>query len=107
MLANIPIEIVGYTDDHQPGFVECRLTDADGRVWSFVEKVPNVSDEYLDAGSGYPRVGSVGCTVLGRDGDAVRVGVDSMSGYFECPMPAAAVVEFTPDAEPNVEPESR
>ena len=39
-MASVRVEIVRYTSDHQPGFVECRLTAVDGRVWSFEEKVP-------------------------------------------------------------------
>ena len=92
-MASVRVEIARYTDGHQPGFVECRLTDADGRVWSFEEKVPVVCDEDLDAGSRYPRPGSVGCAILGRDGGVVRVGVDTLSDYFECSVPAAAIQE--------------
>jgi hypothetical protein len=92
-VASVYVEIVRYTDDHQPGWVECRLTDVAGRAWSFVEKVPVVSAEYLDAGSAYPRPGSVSCSVLGRDGDAVRVGVSAIGDYFECVVPPGAVVE--------------
>ena len=33
-------EIVGWiADDPQPGIVEARITDADGRQWSFLDKV--------------------------------------------------------------------
>jgi hypothetical protein len=90
--ASVRVEIMRYTNNHQPGFVECRLTDVDGRVWSFLEKVPVVTTEYLDAESRYPCAGAVGCTILGREGDIVRVGVDPLSDYFECRVPAAAVV---------------
>ena len=88
-MARVRVEIVRYTDDHQPGFVECRLTDVAGRDWSFEEKVPVVGTEYLDAASQYPRSGSMGCTVLGRDGAAVRIGVDPISDYFECVVQGA------------------
>ncbi len=101
MRASVRVEIVRYTDDHQPGFVECRLTDVTGRVWSFEEKVPVVTDDYLDAGSRYPCVGSVGCAVLGRDGDTVWVGVDPLSDYFECRVPTAAVMVLTTDDPPH------
>jgi hypothetical protein len=46
-VANVRVEIVRYTDDHQPGFVECHLSDVAGRVWSFEEKVPVVTVEDL------------------------------------------------------------
>ena len=92
-MASVRVEIGRYTDDHQPGFVECRLTDVDGRVWSFEEKVPIVCAEYLNAASQYPQPGSVGCTIPGRESDVVRVGVDSLSDYFECRVPASAIEE--------------
>ena len=38
-----------YVSDHNPGFVECRLTDAWGREWLFVDKVPVVTLADLDA----------------------------------------------------------
>ena len=81
------------TDEHQPGFVECRLTDVDGRVWSFEEKVPVVNAEHLDADSRYPPAGSIGCTILGRDGDVTRVGVAPLDDDFECSVPAYAIDE--------------
>ena len=92
-MANVPVEIVRSTDDRQPGWVECRLTDVDGRAWSFEEKVPIVTAEYLDADSSYPQAGSVCCSVRNRDGAAVRVGVDAASGHFECVVPTDAVIE--------------
>jgi hypothetical protein len=92
-VASVPIEIVRYTDDHVPGFVECRLTDVFGRVWSFEEKVPVVSAEYLSADSGYPRASSIDCKILRREADVVRIGIDPVSEYFECDMPAAVVEE--------------
>jgi hypothetical protein len=68
----VGIEIRKYVDDSQPGFVECWLTDANGREWSFVEKVPVVTTEDLDAGSDYPRRGIIACEVIERE-----VGVDN------------------------------
>lgn len=49
----IEIEIRRFVDDSYPGFVECWLTDANGREWSFIEKVPVVTTEDLDAESDY------------------------------------------------------
>jgi hypothetical protein len=34
------VQIVRYTDDWQPGWVERQMTDSHGRHWSFIEKVP-------------------------------------------------------------------
>lgn len=92
-MPSVRIDIVRYTDDWPPGFVECHLTDRSGRVWSFVEKVPIVNTEYLDAESGYPRPGLISCIVLGREGDIVRVGIDPVGDPFECEVPASVVVE--------------
>jgi hypothetical protein len=89
----VQIDIVRYIDDWQPGFVECRLTDRWGRVWSFVEKVPVVTAEYLDAGSDYPCPGLIGCRVLDRAEDVVRIGIDPLSGSFDCEVLASAVFD--------------
>ncbi|MEI8383829.1 MAG: hypothetical protein WCJ09_27185 [Planctomycetota bacterium] len=63
----VGIEIRRFVDDSQPGYVECWLTDANGREWSFVEKVPVVTAEDLDAESDYPRPGIIACEVIGRE----------------------------------------
>jgi hypothetical protein len=70
-MIGVRVEVRRYADDSQPGWVECHLVDADGREWSFVEKVPVVTDEALDAASRYPRAGVIGCEVVGR-----RAGTD-------------------------------
>jgi hypothetical protein len=70
-MTGVRVEIRRYVDDHQSGWVECGLTDAHGRGWLFVEKVPVVSVEDLDAESTYPRPGLIACRVLER-----RVGSD-------------------------------
>jgi hypothetical protein len=60
------VSIARWTDDSQPGWVECLLTDARGKVWSFLEKAPVVSAEDLDARSSYPRSGLIACRVVER-----------------------------------------
>jgi hypothetical protein len=92
-MASVSIEIVRSTDNYPPGIVECRLTDASGRVWLFQEKAPVVSADDLGPDDEYPRPGSVDCVVLHRDGAVVRIGVDPCSEYFECDVPAAIVEE--------------
>ena len=92
-MASVLIEIIPLTDEDFPGFVECRLTDVTGRVWSFEEKVPIVSAEYLSHDSQFPRPGEIECIILRRDGDVVRIGIDPISEYFECDVPAAVVEE--------------
>jgi hypothetical protein len=66
----LDVLICRFVDDDQPGWVECRFTDAHGREWSIVEKVPVVCAEDLDARSPYPRPGIVGCRVVERRRDA-------------------------------------
>jgi len=63
---HVDITIVRFVRDDNPGWVECTLTDAHGRVFTFVEKVPVVSDELLAEDSLYPRAGVLGCTILAR-----------------------------------------
>jgi hypothetical protein len=60
----IDVEIVRFTDSHQPGWVECVLRDASGREWTIFEKVPVVSDASLDATSIYPQQGEVACELV-------------------------------------------
>lgn len=69
-MLGLRVTICRYVDDGQPGWVDCRLTDAGGREWSFIEKVPVVSAEALDASSQYPRSGVIGCRVLERRSEA-------------------------------------
>lgn len=68
MLA-VRVEITRYTNDSNPGWVECRLTDAANKHWTFEEKVPIVTDEYLDAKSDYPRAGVIACKLVKRSRD--------------------------------------
>jgi hypothetical protein len=66
----VDVTIVRFADAHQPGWIECELTDAHGRRHSFLEKIPVVTPEYLDAESIYPRKGEIACEV-------VSTGIDS------------------------------
>lgn len=75
-MLGVSVEIRRYVDDSQPGWVECRLTDADGCEWVFVEKVPIVTVEPLDAQSDYPRRGVIACRVVERPVDG-RVVIDT------------------------------
>jgi len=62
----VRVTITQFVDDYQPGIVECKLVDAWGREWSFIEKVPVVSLADLDASSNYPQPGVIGCLVVER-----------------------------------------
>ena len=62
----VKIEITKFVDEGQPGWVECSLEDAAGQKHLFIEKVPVVTLEELDAGSFYPRAGVFACEVIER-----------------------------------------
>jgi hypothetical protein len=68
----IAIEIRRYVDDSQPGWVECGLTDAGGREWLFIEKIPVVTAEDLGISSRYPQPGVIACQVIERRQDDGR-----------------------------------
>ena len=59
----VAIQIESFIDEHQPGFVECHLVDAQDQLHVFVEKVPVVSSKDLWSNSMYPQPGSIDCEV--------------------------------------------
>jgi len=66
-MLGIKVTIVRYiSDDPQPGIVECKLEDAHGRAWSFVEKTAIVSSEHLDASTCYPQKGAIAVEEVNR-----------------------------------------
>ena len=89
------VEIVRFLDDWQPGFVLCQLTDASGRAWSFEEKVPLVTSEWIDSTSVYPRPGIMGCTVLESRGETVLIRVEPLNDDFECEILSSAMIDDT------------
>jgi hypothetical protein len=72
-MVGVRIEIRRYVDAAQPGWVECSLTDAKGKEWLFIEKVPVVTTEDLDTASRYPCPGVIACEVLERRDKGVVV----------------------------------
>ncbi len=94
------VEIVRYFDDSQPGWVECELIDANGRLWSFVEKVPIVTEASLDESSVYPQPGFIACRVIGRAGGVARVdtslpwGVESVESETQFEVSEVLLVEW-------------
>ena len=70
-MIGIAIEIERFVVDAQPGLIAFTLVDANGKSWSFVDKVPVITTELLDAQSTYPRRGWIACTLVER-----RVGAD-------------------------------
>ena len=69
-MLNVHVEITRFVADDQPGWVECRLVDAHGRVHLFAEKAPIVSSRSLDRHSSYPCTGMIACTLIDRRIDA-------------------------------------
>ncbi|MDQ2799926.1 MAG: hypothetical protein M3Y13_09815 [Armatimonadota bacterium] len=67
--AVVSVQIVRFVQVHQPGWVECRLTDAYGREWAFVDKLPMFTSDDLDAKSRYPVPGVIGCQIIRREQD--------------------------------------
>ncbi len=60
----VRITITRFVNDSFPGFVEGQLTDAHGRMWTFVDKGPVLTNDYLDANSPYPLPGVIACEVV-------------------------------------------
>jgi len=57
---DIQIDIVRWHDDDPcPGVVECCLIDARSKRWTFIEKVPIVTEAMLGSDSLYPQPGVI------------------------------------------------
>jgi len=69
-MASVLIEITRFVDDHFPGFVECVLTDAQGRAHAFIEKLPVVTLEHLSSDSEYPCAGVIPCEIESEFSDS-------------------------------------
>lgn len=70
-MLGLRVSIVRWVDDHQPGWVECHLTDYWDQSWVFVEKAPVVSAEDLGPETTYPRPGVIACELVERSFDAI------------------------------------
>lgn len=99
----VRVVIERFVDDYQPGWVECTLRDADGRVFVFREKAPIVSDADLTRASSYPQPGSLACMLVGRrrgaDGEELVVidteepySIAAITGETRFEVPASALV---------------
>lgn len=69
----LKVKIIEYVDDSQPGWVRCTFTDAYDIEWSVIDKVPIVTDEYLDEKSNYPQNGIISCIILGESSTDIDV----------------------------------
>jgi hypothetical protein len=96
------VQIDRFISDDQPGFVECSFVDANGVRHLIHDKVPVVTQENLNAGSSYPRLGYVACRVVEEWRDmggryVLRVSteepdhVESDAGIAEFMVPSAMV----------------
>ena len=69
-MLGVRVTITRYVNDDQPGWVECTFTDAWGKPWLFVEKVPIVTKAELDSRSQYSQPGVIACEIVERRRDA-------------------------------------
>ena len=60
----ITVRIIEFVDEHQPGWVKCIFTDAYGKEWSVIEKIPVVTSTSLNSMSFYPTEGFIACHIL-------------------------------------------
>ena len=76
-MPEVIVQIVEFLSSDQPGFVAATLTDIDGVVHTFHDKVPVFTVAPIDAGTQLPVSGLLDCTVLetfSRDGrELVRI----------------------------------
>jgi hypothetical protein len=66
----VRVAITRCVDDCQPGWVECRLVDAAGKEWMFLEKIPVVSTADLRQDTPFPQPGVIACQIVARRYDA-------------------------------------
>ena len=64
-MTHAKIEITRFVDDAQPGWVEAVLVDAWKQKWTFVQKIPSFTEDYLDAESEYPVEAVMECKIVG------------------------------------------
>src|SRR5262245_20362626 len=67
----IKISITSFISNHQPGFVECKLVDAWNKEHTIQDKVPVVTEKYLDEKSGFPQDGVIACELIKKWKDQV------------------------------------
>ena len=106
----IKVKITKFTDDWQPGWIECEFTDAFGKLHIFNEKVPIVTVEYLDENSIYPQDGIIGCEIIERkiidNREMIKVSselpwhIESKTGETVFEVLAEHLIEFEHDSFP-------
>jgi len=65
-MTNLKINILNYEDNSNPGWVKCSFKDIFSKEWNLVEKVPVVTEEYLDENSDYPAPGLLECEIVSK-----------------------------------------
>ena len=60
----LKIKITKFISDDQPGIVECTFNDAWHQLHIVQDKVPVVTEKYLDANSEYPQDGVIACEII-------------------------------------------
>ena len=85
-MPSVEVILVKVIDDFFPVWVECELTDSNGRVHVFREKLPIVDSDGRTVKEGLPQTGAIRCTVLEDKPDSVIIdtqlpdGVDFNTG---------------------------
>jgi len=59
--------VLWVADEPQPGVVEAHLTDADGRVWRFIDKEPIFCADAVDKLARFPVAGAIRCRIISHD----------------------------------------
>ena len=59
-----------FVDEHQPGFVECAFTDAQGRPHKIVDKLPIFTSQNLWTDLEYPQPSVIRCEILDQKQDS-------------------------------------
>jgi hypothetical protein len=75
----VSCEIVRWTDEGFPGWVEAGFIDADGVAWTFTDKSAVFSPEPLDSTSSFPVAGAIRCAVVDEDNAVGRTTIDTSS----------------------------
>ena len=60
----IKVKITEFISNDQPGFVKCLFFDAWSKEHIVHEKIPVVTEKYLDENSDYPQSGVVACEII-------------------------------------------
>ena len=69
MTTYIRAQMVRWESDHYPGFVECQFTDALGRTWNIVDKVPMFTLASVWSDSQLPQPAVIACAIVAKRQD--------------------------------------